>query len=149
MQIYRSDDHLSVTLYIKHEIAVGDDGHVKWGDNLSTQTVAFAIDDVRNLLKEELPDGFYQKFTLADHYVMLNATNEVGARWPITEEIYNHFLEMLPPMYCAGGFYMSEANHHTEEGVVRSKYYLSGGKYWHEYVLIPHKNDDQMEKEHY
>lgn len=148
MDIYRSDDHLSVKLYIKHEIAVGDDGHIKWGGTVSGQTLAFAVEDVRALLKEDLPHGFYQKFTLADHYAMLNATNEVGARWPITEEIYYHFLEMLPPMYCARGFYMSEACYDTEEGVVRSKYYLSEGKYWHEYVLVPHKQDDQMEREH-
>lgn len=69
-----------------------------------------------------------------NHYCMLNTIPVVsGTRWVVTEALYWHFKEMLPPMRYpqkSRGFAMSEFSH----GNVTSAYYFENGHYWHEYV---------------
>ena len=72
------------------------------------------------------------------HFALLNSGMAVaGMRWPVTEEIYWYFLEILPPMdyHKSEGFRICEANGTDPLGnYIRSAYYWENGTYWHEYV---------------
>lgn len=72
------------------------------------------------------------------HYALLNSGMAVaGMRWPVTEAIYWHFLEILPPMgyHKSEGFRICEASGCDPLGnYIRSAYYWENGTYWHEYV---------------
>lgn len=88
-----------------------------------------------------LDPGIHDVPDMASHYLALNGFPATpGTKWPVTEQIYNHFLEVLPPLNWKGSsFMMSEAHHHTDKGVVRSRYFKENGLYWHEYVEVPFK----------
>ena len=72
------------------------------------------------------------------HFALLNSGMAVaGMRWPVTEEIYWYFLEILPPMdyHKSEGFRICEAKGTDPLGnYIRSAYYFENGTYWHEYV---------------
>jgi hypothetical protein len=56
----------------------------------------------------------------------------VGHRWEVTEEIFNEFLNVLPPIRWIGdSFCMSE----MLSGSITSMYFKDSlGRYWHEWV---------------
>lgn len=55
----------------------------------------------------------------------------VGHRWEITEEIYDEFLDMLPPLGWQGGaFYMREFTFDD----ITTKYSREGGRYFCEFA---------------
>jgi hypothetical protein len=71
-----------------------------------------------------------------EHYERLNKYPNkppVGERWEVTEEIYWHFLEILPPLKHTGKeFYMSE----FKFGNITSHYFIEDGRYYHEWSEI-------------
>lgn len=91
--------------------------------------------------------------TREEHFERLNAWKEteewknsrfdfetlVGQRWEITRELYDYFLEILPPVRWRSvgtgeeSFFMSEAL----SGDIRSKYSRENGRYFHEWSRIP------------
>jgi len=68
------------------------------------------------------------------HYANLNdysrngypAHQMLGKFWQIDEDIYDEFLGMLPPVYCAAGFRICE--HLT--GSIASTFQKIGNDYW-------------------
>ena len=83
-----------------------------------------------------MPEGCtYHPANRNSHFTALNCLPVVpGTRWTISAEVYEEMLNCLPPIRRkAGGFYISEANHATAGGNIRSAYYSQGGQYWHEY----------------
>ena len=81
-------------------------------------------------------EAFVEDVMRSNHYCLLNALPAVaGTKWPVTEAIYWHFLEILPPLDYPKkykGFAISEA----KTGDIRSAYYVEAGQYWHEYVSL-------------
>jgi hypothetical protein len=58
----------------------------------------------------------------------------VGHRWEIDEEIYDDFLNMLPPLGWSGGaFYMREFTFDD----ITTRFSKSGGKYFCEFARFP------------
>lgn len=51
----------------------------------------------------------------------------------ITEAVYEHFYEILPPMPVPQGFAMIEADSDVAEGVVRSTFVEHDGRFFHFY----------------
>jgi hypothetical protein len=68
------------------------------------------------------------------HYRNLNKYQEVGVAaehmngffWEIDEATYNHFLELLPPIYKPFGFVLSEAL----TGSIRAYFFRADGRFW-------------------
>ena len=109
-------------------------------DNDEPQTLgpielSLLCEDERQEIKSELSEEFrYQPATRNSHYTALNCLPVVaGTKWTVSEEVYDEFLETLPPIYLKkGGFAMSEAC----TGNVRSCYHATGGQIWHEYRVL-------------
>lgn len=84
---------------------------------------------------EATTEAFLEAVAYTNHFAMLNALEPVpGTKWPVTEAIYWHFLEMLPPLSYPlkhKGFMISEG--HKDN--VHSVYYHENGRYWHEWVV--------------
>lgn len=60
----------------------------------------------------------------------------LGNRWEITAELYDEFLNMLPPMGWSGGtFYMSEF---TIDDIT-AKFSKEGGRYFCEHARFPNR----------
>ena len=88
----------------------------------------------------QLQAEMYEEIARNNHYSLLNAyQGVVGMKWPVTQKIYDHFLEILPPIYTrkgVGGFLVCEAKSHDAKGrSIHSCYYREGDMYWHEYVV--------------
>ena len=49
-------------------------------------------------------------YDMDTHYTILNNGKTTG-KWEITEEVYDYFLSILPPIYMSGGFCIREMNH--------------------------------------
>jgi len=58
------------------------------------------------------------------------ARHMLGAFWQIDEEIYDYFLSVLPPIYCQGGFRLSERL--TDD--IAATYLRIGADYWCAYT---------------
>ena len=69
-----------------------------------------------------------------DYYVMAHTcTTVVGAKWPVTESLYYHMMDLMPPIRSGHNwFIMSEA----QTGNIHSKFYFDGTNHWHEYVDV-------------
>ncbi len=64
--------------------------------------------------------------------------NSLHRPWEITEEIYEEFLEMLPPVNWSGGsFYMLEFS----AGNARGHYFQKDGKFYAEEATYPPSSD--------
>src|SRR5438067_1207551 len=62
----------------------------------------------------------------------------IGRRWEIDEEIYQEFLDMLPPLEWRGGsFYMSEFTF----GDITNKFTKVGDRYYCEFARYPQRNN--------
>ncbi|WP_287228348.1 DUF1419 domain-containing protein [Mesorhizobium sp.] len=55
-----------------------------------------------------------------------NADWMLGKFWQIDREIYDEFLNLLPPIYCAGGFRLCE----RLTGDIAATYLRVGSDYW-------------------
>lgn len=80
---------------------------------------------------QQLPsarDNRSQHFANLNHYRDHNlpAYRMLGMFWEIDAAIYEEFLEMLPPAYCAGGFRMIEKL--TDD--IAATYIKIQGRYW-------------------
>lgn len=73
-----------------------------------------------------------EEITSINHFVMLKTVPALaGVRWPINEQIYWYFLEILPPARM--GYHWFTMSEEKGNGVT-SKYEKVGSQYWHEYV---------------
>jgi hypothetical protein len=85
---------------------------------------------------QENIEAVVEEVMRSNHYCLLNSLPPIaGTKWPITEAIYWHFLEILPPLpYTAKfrGFRMSE----PKTANILSAYYYENGHYWHEWVEL-------------
>src|SRR4051812_1411281 len=55
----------------------------------------------------------------------------IGSRWEIDEELYDHFLEILPPLgWRCGSFYMREFTFDD----ITAKFTTEGGKFYCEFA---------------
>lgn len=72
-------------------------------------------------------------------FAVLNAPwpRTIGERVRVTEEVYHYFLNILPPIYCDGGFLVSEPDSETPEGTVYSKFFQTEQGFFHEWVVVP------------
>lgn len=61
-----------------------------------------------------------------------NVEGMLGAYWEIDAETYDHFLNILPPRYCAGGFRMSERL--TDD--IAATFLQVRGRYWCAYTNL-------------
>lgn len=70
----------------------------------------------------------------SQHFANLNLYRDIGIPahkmlgmfWEIDEQIYDEFLNILPPAYCAGGFRMIEKL--TDD--IAATYLKVSGRYW-------------------
>ena len=68
----------------------------------------------------------------------------IGNRWEIDREIYNEFLEMLPPLGWRGGaFYMSEFSFDD----ITAKFSREGDKYYCEFARYPERHVDRVARD--
>jgi hypothetical protein len=85
------------------------------------------LNDYRDSVEYQASSCCYQKPTAP-------LKTLIGDRWEIDEEIYDDFLNMLPPMGWRGGaFYMSEFTFDD----ITAKFSKEGGKYWCEFARFP------------
>lgn len=61
---------------------------------------------------------------------------EIGQPVEVTKEVFQYFLNLLPPAYCSGGFMVIEPDCHTQAGAVHSKFTTQSGRYYHEWALV-------------
>lgn len=88
---------------------------------------------------KSLIDGFHHLYTTFDaHYSALNTLPTVeGTRWLITKNIYEYFMDILPPRLYRLGYIVPEPVTSNDEGkIIYSYYYCKNGQYWHEYTAI-------------
>lgn len=89
---------------------------------------------------QDTKDELEHELALNNHYALLNGySNVVGMKWPVTERIWWHFYEMLPPLRYpkTEGFRVSEPCGSDKNGkTIWSAYYLENGQYWHEWVVM-------------
>lgn len=68
----------------------------------------------------------------------------IGDRWEIDRDIYEEFLEMLPPLGWTGGtFYMREFSF----GDVTAKFSKEGDRYFCEFARYPARHADRVRAE--
>ncbi|MGL6551660.1 hypothetical protein ACSZN3_22780 [Aeromonas hydrophila] len=54
----------------------------------------------------------YYGLALSEFYALINCVPPVpGTQWVITQEVYDHFYDILPPLPYSNGFAMSEFSH--------------------------------------
>lgn len=61
----------------------------------------------------------------------------VGEPIAVADEVYNHFLNVMPPIYQAGyeGFLMCEPRlHDVTHGALHSRFFIKNGECYHEYA---------------
>lgn len=93
---------------------------------------------------QQLPSAHNNR---SQHFANLNLYRDMGIPahkmlgmfWEIDVEIYDEFLNILPPAYCAGGFRMIEKL--TDD--IAATYLQVSGRYWCGYTcrqtLEPHR----------
>ncbi len=82
----------------------------------------------------------YQEYAKSIGYAVDQSTVQpslFGNRWEINEAIYWDFMEMLPPVYCKGGFYMIELTFDN----ITNKFTKEGEKYYCEFARIPSRKE--------
>jgi hypothetical protein len=85
-----------------------------------------------------LPSCAGDTYESEQHYANMNFYNTKklpaafmeGLWWEINENIYDYFLEMMPPIYAPGGFYISEAL----TGNIHSYYFQKDGRFYSGYA---------------
>lgn len=94
---------------------------------------------------QDTKDELEHELALNNHYALLNGySHVVGMKWPVTERIWWHFYEMLPPLSYpkSEGFRVSEPCGSDKNGkTIWSAYYLENGQYWHEWVVMGDKQN--------
>lgn len=95
---------------------------------------------------QDTKDELEHELALNNHYALLNGySHVVGMKWPVTARIWWHFYEMLPPLgyfLKSEGFRVSEPCASDKNGkTIWSAYYLENGQYWHEWVVMPNKQE--------
>lgn len=128
----------SMKFWTQHDLMITDAGQRIGFERLTASECKCAEEQIVGVKPFE-----YHPMTRNAHFTMLNAAPCVaGTRWPVSEEVYDYFLGVLPPMRLpascvsqpvTGGFAVREA----DKGNMRSAYYRDTmGRFWHEFVEL-------------
>lgn len=104
-------------------------------EKLGRNEIAFEIINLLNEIDskfDKLTDDLFQKNPLTiNHYDKLNSEIVLNEPWEIDADIYNHFLNILPPLeFASDKFILCE----FKKGNITTEYFKSCGKYFCRFI---------------